>query len=43
VRLIQYTSADTEVEVTFLRKNVKRKTTVTLADRNVVLGVNGNE
>ncbi len=42
VRLVQYTAVGTEVEVKFLRKNVKRTTRLHLADRNVLLGVSRN-
>ncbi len=37
VRLVQFTPVGTEADVTFLRGNVKRKTTVTLGDRDEML------
>ncbi len=43
VRLIQYAPVGTEVEITYLRKRVKRKTTVTLADRDELLGITRRE
>ncbi len=39
VRLIQYSPVGTEVEITYLRRGVKRKTTVTLGDRHDLLGL----
>lgn len=39
VRAIGYTPVDSEVEVTYLRRKVKRKTRVRLADRNAMLGL----
>lgn len=43
VRLIQYAPVGTDVEITYLRKRVKRKTTVTLADRDELLGITRRE
>ena len=43
VRLIQYSPVDSEVEITYMRKGVKRKTTVKLADRDELLGVRRGE
>ncbi len=37
VRLIQFSPVGAEIEITYLRRNVKRTTTVTLADRNETL------
>ena len=43
VRLIQYLPVDSEVEVTYLRKQVKRKVKVTLGDRDALLGITPRE
>jgi len=39
VRLVSFSMVGTKVDITYLRHNVKRKTTVTLADRYKMLGV----
>ncbi len=39
VRLVAFTPAGTDVEVTYLRRTVKRKATVTLGDRYETLGL----
>ena len=38
VRLVQYTGVGAQIEVSYLRQQVKRKTFVTLGDRNELLG-----
>jgi len=39
VRLVQYTPVGTEAEVLYLRRGVKHRTSVTLGDRNELLGI----
>ncbi len=39
VRLVSFSTVGTKVDVTYIRHNVKRKTTVTLGDRYEMLGV----
>ena len=39
VRLVQYTPVGTTVDVTYLRRQVRRKATVALGDRNELLGL----
>ncbi|MFQ5591601.1 MAG: S1C family serine protease [Phycisphaerae bacterium] len=40
VRLVQFSPVGAQVEVTYLRNNVKRTTRITLADRDKMLGLN---
>lgn len=42
VRLVQYTPVGADVEIKYLRRNVKRFTRLFLADRNELLGVTSN-
>jgi serine protease Do len=39
VRLIQFSQVGSQIEITYLRRRVKRTTTVTLADREEMLGL----
>jgi len=39
VRLVSFSTVGTKIDITYLRHNVKRKTTVTLGDRYEMLGI----
>jgi len=41
VRLVQYTPVGSEVEIVYLRRDVKRRTTVTLGDRSELMATSG--
>lgn len=43
VRMVSFSPVNAEVSLTYLRKNVKRKSTVKLADRHDLLGFNVND
>jgi S1-C subfamily serine protease len=39
VRLVQFSPVGSELDITYLRRGVKRTTTITLGDRHSLLGV----